>query len=209
MLGQDDQETDTKNQALTNSDSELRNPFEMVKKPIQAFESLNSDIRARSQAKITILAQDENETEAKIRTSTNLASQLTNPFEMVKKTFQAFESLNFEVRARSQSQIIILSQDQKDIDAKNWAARNSAYEITNPLELVNKTCHALESLNSDIRDRSYAEITMLGQDDHEKDTKNRTLTNSDSELTKPLEMVKKTIQAIESLNSDIRVRSQA
>ena len=32
---------------------------------------------------------------------------------------------------------------------------------------------------------------MLGQDEHETDTKNRTLTNSASELTKPLEMVKK------------------
>ena len=48
-----------------------------------------------------ILGQDEQETDAKNRTSMNLASQLTNPLEMVKKTFQAFESLNFEVRARS------------------------------------------------------------------------------------------------------------
>ena len=31
---------------------------------------------------------------------------------------------------------------------------------------------------------------MLGQDEHETDTKNRTSTNSDSELTNPLEMVK-------------------
>ena len=110
MLGQDDHETDTKNQTLTNLDYELTNPLEMVKKQIQAFESLNSDIRARSQAQITILA-----------------SQLANPFEMVKKTFQAFESLYFEVRARSQSQITILSQDEKDIDAKNWAARNFSF----------------------------------------------------------------------------------
>ena len=135
----------------------------MVKKPIQVFESLNSDIRARSQAQITILGQDEHVTDAENQTSTNLASQLTNPFEMVKKTFQAFESLNFEVWGRSQSQITILSQDEKDIDAKNWVARDSASEITNPLEMVKKTCLALESLNSDIRDRSQAEITMLGK----------------------------------------------
>ena len=138
MLGQDDHETDTKNRTFTNSNSELTNPLEMVKKPIQAFESLNSEIRTRSQAQITILGQDENETDAKNRTSTNLASQLTNPFEMVKKKFQAFESLNFEVRARRQSQITILSQDEKDVDSKNWAARNSASEITNPLEMVKK-----------------------------------------------------------------------
>ena len=48
-----------------------------------------------------ILGQDEHETDAKYRTSTNLASQLMNPLEIVKKSFQAFESLNFEVRARS------------------------------------------------------------------------------------------------------------
>ena len=48
MLGQDDHETDTKNRTLKNSDSERMNPLEMVKKLIQAFESLNSDIWARS-----------------------------------------------------------------------------------------------------------------------------------------------------------------
>ena len=36
---------------------------------------------------------------------------------MVKKTFQAVESLNFYVRARSYSQITILSQNE-DTDAK-------------------------------------------------------------------------------------------
>ena len=48
---------------------------------------------------------------------------------------------------------------------------------------------------------------MLGQDEHETDMKNRTLTNIASELTNPLVMVKKEIQAFESLNSDIRARS--
>ena len=90
MLGQDDHETDTKNRTLTNSDSELTNPLGIVKKPIHAFESHNSDIRARSEAQITILGQDEHETDAKNRTSTNLAAQLTNPFEMVKKNNSGF-----------------------------------------------------------------------------------------------------------------------
>ena len=95
MLDQDYHETDTKNRNLTNSDSERTNPLEMVKKPIQAFESLNSDIRARSIAQITILGQDEHETDAKNRTSTNLASQLTSPFEMVKKKhFRLLNRLN-------------------------------------------------------------------------------------------------------------------
>ena len=41
----------------------------------------------------------------------------------------------------------ILSQDEKDTDAKSWAARNSSSEITNPLEMVKKTCQAVDSLN--------------------------------------------------------------
>ena len=36
----------------------------MVKKTIQAFESLNSDVRARSKAQITILDKDEQETDS-------------------------------------------------------------------------------------------------------------------------------------------------
>ena len=48
MLGQDEHETDMKNWTLTNSVSELTNALEMVKKPIQALESLNSDVLARS-----------------------------------------------------------------------------------------------------------------------------------------------------------------
>ena len=69
---------------------------------------------------------------------------------------------------------------------------NSASELTNPLEMVKKTCQALESLNSD---------------EHETYAKNWTSRNSASELTNPLEMVKKTCQALESLNSDVRARS--
>ena len=52
-----------------------------------------------------------------------------------------------------------------------------------------KTCQAFESINSDVRARIYAQITILGQDEQETDVKNRTLTNSPSELTNPLEMV--------------------
>ena len=48
MLGQDKQETDTKNLNSTNSDSELTNPLEMVTKTIQAYESLNSDVQDKS-----------------------------------------------------------------------------------------------------------------------------------------------------------------
>ena len=49
----------------------------------------------------------------------------------------------------------------------------------------------------------------LGQDEHETDAKNQTLTNSASELTNLLEMVKKTFHAFESINSDVRARIYA
>ena len=48
-------------------------------------------------------------------------------------------------------------------------------------------------------------ITMLGQDGHETDTKNRTSTNSDSELTNPLEMVKNKFR---DLNRSISMSEQ-
>ena len=44
---------------------------------------------------------------------------------------------------------------------------------------------------SDIRDRNTLEMTMLGQDEHETDTKYWTSMNSASELTNPLKMEKK------------------
>ena len=73
---------------------------------------------------------------------------------------------------------------------------SSASELTNPLEMVKKTCQALESLNSDVRTKSEAQIPMLGQDEQEKNAKNRTSTNSSSELTDPLQMVKKNFRLL-------------
>ena len=49
-------------------------------------------------------------------------------------------------------------------------------------------------------------LQFLGQDEHETDAKNWTLTNSVSDLSNPLEMVKETFQAFESINSDVRAR---
>ena len=60
--------------------------------------------------------------------------------------------------------------------------------------MVKKTCQALESLNSTVRARSKAQITILGLDEHETDEKNQTSRNSDSELTNALEMVKKHVR---------------
>ena len=81
---------------------------------------------------------DEHKTDAKNRTSGNSASELTNPLEMVKKTCQDLESLNYDVRARRKAQITVLGLDEDESDAKNWTSRNSASELTNPLEMVKK-----------------------------------------------------------------------
>ena len=99
---------------------------------------------------------------------------------------------------------MVLEEHEKD--AKNLTLTNSASELTNPLEMVKKTCQSLESRNYDVRARIYAQITILGQDEHETDTKNRTLTNSASELTNPLGMVKQPCQSMGSLNYDVRAR---
>ena len=82
---------------------------------------------------------DEHETDAKNRTSTNSASDLTN-LRNGKKTCQALESLNFDVRPRSWAQIKILGLDEHETDAKNWTSRNPASKLTKPLEIVKKTC---------------------------------------------------------------------
>ena len=155
------------------------------KKTCQALESLNSGVRARSQAQITIQGLNEHETNSKNRTSRNSASKLTNPLEMVKKTCQSLESFNSDVRATSQAQITILGLDEHETDTKNRTSRNSASELTNPLEMIKKTCQALESLNYDVRARSQAQITILGLDEHETDAKNRSSRNSAYELTNP------------------------
>ena len=91
-----------------------------------------------------------------------------------------------------------MGQDKHETDAKNRTLMNSAFELTNPLEMVKKTFQDIDSINSDVRARIYAKITILGQDEHKTDAKNRTLMNSAFELTNPLEMVKKTFQAIDS-----------
>ena len=100
-MGQDEQETDAKNRTSRNSAYKVTNPLEMVKKTFQAFESLNSGVRARSWAHLMIVGHDEQETDAQKRSLRNSASKLMNPLEMVKKTYKAFESLNFDVRTRS------------------------------------------------------------------------------------------------------------
>ena len=73
-----------------------------------------------------------------------------------------------------------------------------------------KPCQALELHNSDVRARSYVPITILGQDEHETDTENRTSTNSASDLTNPLEMVKKHVRLSHCsiLMSKLEVRPQ-
>ena len=49
-------------------------------------------------------------------------------------------------------------------------------------------------------------LRFWGQYEHETDAKKWTLMNSASELTNPLEMVKKKIHSFESISSDVRAR---
>ena len=78
-----------------------------------------------------------------------------------------------------------------ETDAKNRTLTNLASELTNPLEMVKKTCQSLELLNSDFRARIKAQITILVPDEHETDAQNRTFTNSAYDKTNPFEMIKK------------------
>ena len=54
---------------------------------------------------------------------------------MVKKKFQAFDSLNSDVRDGSSAQIMILGLHVQETDAKNRTSRNLDSELTNPIEL--------------------------------------------------------------------------
>ena len=65
----------------------------------------------------------------------------------------------------------MLGLDEHETNLKNRTSRNSAFELTNPLEMVKKISQALESLNYDVRAGSYAQITILGLDEHETDAK--------------------------------------
>ena len=51
--------------------------------------------------KLRFWTKDEHEADTENRTSTNSATDLTNTLEMVEKTCQALEYLNYDVRARS------------------------------------------------------------------------------------------------------------
>ena len=101
---------------------------------------LNSDVRARSEDQITILGQDEHETDTENQTSTNSASDLTNHLEKVKKTCRALEFRNSDVQARSSAQITILGQEKHETVTENRISTNSASDLTNPFEMVKKTC---------------------------------------------------------------------
>ena len=92
--------------------------------------------------------------------------------------------------------------DEQETVAKNRTSRNSASDFTNPLEMVRKPFRLLN------RSIMMSEVGVRPKlDEEETDAKNRISRNSSSELMNPLEMVKKTIQAFESLNSDVRARS--
>ena len=90
-MGQDEHETDAKNPPLTTSASELTNPLEMVKKHLRLLNRsvLMSELGFRP--KLRFWPKMSTKHTQKNRTLTNLAYDFTNPLEMVKKIFHAFE----------------------------------------------------------------------------------------------------------------------
>ena len=99
----------------------------------------SSDVRARSKAEITILGQDEEEKDAKNRTSRNSASELTNPLEMQKEHFSLLNRSIFksELGVRPKLRFwAMLSRKQ--------ISKNSANQHANPLEMVNKNISVIE-----------------------------------------------------------------
>ena len=85
----------------------------------------------------------------------------------------------------------MLDQDEHETDTKNRHSTNSSSEITNPLEMVKKTCQTLELLNPDVRDRIRPKLRCWAHMSY-NNTKNMTASYSASGLMNPLEMVKKT-----------------
>ena len=88
----------------------------------------------------------------------------------------------------------IVGLDEHETDAKNWASRNSTSEHTNSLEMVKKK-HVKLWNRSILMSELGVRFTILGLDEHATDVKNWTSRNPASELTNPLEMVKKTCQS--------------
>ena len=84
--------------------------------------------------------------------------------------------------------------DENETNAKNRTLRKSASELTNSLEMVKKRVRLWNRsiLMSEVGVKP--KFTILGLDEHETDAKNRTSRNSSSELTNPLEMVKKHVR---------------
>ena len=82
--------------------------------------------------------------------------------------------------------------DEHETDAKNRTLRNSASELTNHLEMVKK--HVRLRNRSILVSELGVRPTILGLNENETKAKNRTLKNSVSELTNPIEMVKQHVR---------------
>ena len=84
-----------------------------------------------------------------------------------------------------------LGQYKHETDAKNRTLTNSTSELTNPLEVVKKHFRLLNRsiLISELGFRPKLRVWAIISTKQTR--KNRNLTNSTSELTNPLEIVKK------------------
>ena len=78
------------------------------------------------------MGQDEHETDAKNRTLTNSASELTNPLEMVEKLFRLLNrsvqmpELGFRPK-------LLFWAKMSTKQTQKWTLTNPAFELTNPL----------------------------------------------------------------------------
>ena len=132
-----------------------------------------------------MLGRYEHETDTKNRTLKNSTSKLTNPLESVKNHLRLLDRSIMMPEIGVGPRWATNGREKSNINEFSFSAHE-------PLRNGKKTIQAFESLNSDARDRSWVEITKLGQDEHETNTKNQSSTNLASEVTNPLGMVKKT-----------------
>ena len=88
----------------------------------------------------------------------------------------------------------MLGQDEDETDTKNQNSTNSAYELTNPLEMVKSQFRLLNrsSLMSELG--VMPKLRFWAQMSSKQKQKNMTARNSTSELSIPLERGKKLVR---------------
>ena len=123
-----------RNRTPRNSASELTNPLETVKKHVRLWNRsiLMSELGVRPKLRFWAKMSKKQTRKIELQPIQLLSSSTPRNG---KKTCQALESLNSNVRARSLAQITIFGLDEQETDA---TLTNSTSELMNPLEMVKK-----------------------------------------------------------------------